>query len=248
MNNGKKLEMEFINVINNHKYSELNSNLKQFILFTFKNFNYDDKFICRKLDNYQKADISIKIGDSIKYVSIKSGSQNSIHVEKIQDFKTFLIDQEVKQQYIDNLLIYHFGDDTLTGNGKVRHSAEECKLKYKKEIIEFNKHINFSKVLPKIIERFLLKGTRNSNKYVDIIYYGDINIGVWCSNKEILKYCINHKSMYMNTPHFSVFTYQNWCRNITFSKKSESHRNYIQIKWFSILSDINKIRKQNDTN
>lgn len=29
-------------------------------------------------------------------------------------------------------------------------------------------------------------------------------------------------------------------------QKSEPHRNYIQIKWFSILSDINKIRKTND--
>lgn len=84
------------------------------------------------------------------------------------------------------------------------------------------------------------------NKYVEAIYYGDINIGIWCSSEELLNFCINHKSMYMSTPHFSVFTYQNWCRNITFKKNSEPHRNYIQIKWFSILSDINKIRKKND--
>ena len=50
--------------------------------------------------------------------------------------------------------------------------------------------------------------------------------------------------MHINTLHFSVFTYQNWCRNVTFSNKLESHRNYLQIKWFSILRDINKIRKE----
>ena len=103
----------------------------------------------------------------------------------------------------------------------------------------------YSQILSKIIERFLLVGTKATNRYVDAIYYGDIDIGIWCTSKELLKFCINNKSMYIKTPHFSIFTYQNWCRNITFSKKSESHRQYIQIKWFTILSDINKIRNYN---
>jgi len=169
--------------------------------------------------------------------------QNSVHVEKIKDFIIFLTNEGVKENIINNLLMYHFGDDTLKGNGKKRYSAEECKIKYKNEILEFNNYINNSEISTKIIERFILTGTNLSNKYVDAIYYGDINIGVWCTNKELLEFCKNHKSLYINIPHFSFFTYQNWCRNISFSKKSEPHRNYIQIKWFSILSDINKIRK-----
>ena len=246
MNNGKKLELDFVKNLNNYFYNDLNPNLKNFISFVFKDFDYTNKIHCKKLNNHQKADICVSIGDTTKYISLKSGSQNSVHVEKINDFIIFLTSEGVKENVINNLLMYHFGDDTLTGDGKIRYSAEECKIKYKNEILKFNKYINNSKALTKIIERFLLLGTNKSNKYVDVIYYGDIAIGIWCSSKELLNFCINHKSMYMNTPHFSVFTYQNWCRNISFSKKSEPHRNYLQIKWFSILSDINKIRKIND--
>lgn len=246
MNNGKRLELDFIENLNNRFYNELNSNLKKFISFVFKDFNYADKIHCKKLSNHQKADISVSIGNNTKYISLKSGSQNSVHVEKINDFKSFLTNEGVDQTMINNLLIYHYGDNTITGNGKKRYSAEECKIKYKKEILNFNKYINNSKKLIKIIERFLLIGTNSSNKRVDVIYYGDIDIGIWCTNNELLDFCRKHKSMYINTPHFSVFTYQNWCRNISLSKKSEFHRNYLQIKWFSILSDINKIRKEND--
>lgn len=245
-NNGKKIELEFVLKLNNHFYNELNLNLKKFIFFVFKDIDYTNKIYCKKLNNHQKADICISIGNITKYISLKSGNQNSVHVEKINDFKKFLTNEGINQTMINNLLLYHFGDNTLIGNGEKRYNAEECKIKYKKEIFKFNKYINDSKILTKIIERFLLIGINSSNKYVDVIYYGDIDIGIWCTNKELLNFCNKHKSMFINTPHFSVFTYQNWCRNISLSKKSESHRNYLQIKWFSILSDINKIRKEND--
>ncbi len=246
MDTGKKLENEFVISLNNKYFEELNLNMQKFISFAFKDFNQSHKINCRKLSNWQKADISIQIGEQVKYISIKTGSQNSVHVEKLNDFITFLCDNNVENKIINNLLIYHYGDNTLMGDGTVRYSAEECKLKYKKEILEFNRYINNSSLMQKIIKRFLLTGTKATNKCVDIIYYGNIDMGIWCTSEELLKFCINHKSMYMNTPHFSIFTYQNWCRNVTFKSKSESHRNYLQIKWFSILSDLGKIRNIND--
>ena len=247
MNNRKKLEEDFVKTLNNHYYNDLNINLQKFITFVFNYFNHKSKIYCEKLTSKQKADFLIKIDNTVKYVSLKSGSQNSVHSEKIETFISFLLDVGINESIINILLLYHYGDDTLTGNGKTRYSANESKLRYKNKIFKFNKFINYSTILKKIVERFLLVGAKETNKYVDVIYYGDIEIGTWCSSKELLEFCIYHKSMYINTPHFSVLTYQNWCRNITFSKKSESHRNYIQIKWFSILSDIRKIRQINDS-
>lgn len=86
MNNGQKLELNFISELNNHYYSELNLNLQKFISFVFKEFDHTNKIYCKKLNNHQKADISISIGDTIKYISLKTGSQNSVHVEKLKDF------------------------------------------------------------------------------------------------------------------------------------------------------------------
>lgn len=245
MNNGKKLEIEFIKNLNNHYCKELNPNLQKFVTSIFNNLNNENKIYCKKLNNHEKADISIAIENKTRYISLKTGSQNSVHVEKIENFIQFLLDQGVSSKIINYLLIYHYGDDTLNGSGNKRYSAEEAKQKYKKQITEFNNYINYSKHLSSILERILFTGAKKCNKRVDFIYYGNIDIGTWCSSDELLSFCQKHKSMYMNTPHFSFFTYQNWCRNITFSKKSESHRNYIQIKWFSILSDINKIRSLN---
>lgn len=246
MKNGKKLELDFVNNLNNNYYKYLNLNLQRFIKFIFKEFNENNKIYCKKLSERQKADIYIQIGNSTKYISLKSGSQNSVHTEKLSDFIEFLSKVKIESKIINNLILYHYGDNTLNGVEKIRYSSENCKTKYKQQIFEFNKYINSSKSLTTIIEHFLLIGSNTTNKYVDVIYYGDINIGVWCYNKELLNFCKKHKAMYINTPHFSVFTYQNWCRNITLSKKSESHRHYIQIKWFSILGDLNKIRSMND--
>lgn len=246
INNGKKLELNFVINLNNHYIHELNLNLQKFIKFIFKDFDYSQKIYCKKLDNHQKADIYIKHNNKIKYISLKSGNQNSVHVEKIIDFTNFLIQEKIPKSIIDCLLLYHYGDDSITGDGKRRYSAENCKTRYKNQIFELNKYMNNSSSLTRIIERFILIGSNSYNKYVDIIYYGDIDIGIWCSSQELLNYCKKHKGMYINTPHFSVFTYQNWCRNTTFKAKSESHRNYIQIKWFSLLGDINNIRKTND--
>ena len=246
MNNGKKLELDFVLKLNNHYYYELNLNLQKFLKFVFKYIGSNDKIYCKKLNNKEKADICIGVGNQVKYISLKTGSQNSVHVEKLNNFIKFLDLEGVDQKIIDCLMMYHYGDDSIKGDGKIRYSAEECKIKYRNQILQFNKYINNSKSLIKAIERFLLIGTNLSNKYVDIIYYGDLDIGVWCTSNELLNFCVKHKSLYMNTPHFSVFTYQNWCRNISMSKKSEPHRYYLQIKWFSILSDINKIRKAND--
>lgn len=244
MNKGKQFENMFINEINNKQYINLNNNLKGFIKYLFNNVNDKDIIFCENINNHQKADVSITVNKVTKYVSIKTGYENSVHVEKINDFIDYLKSINISSYRINDLLLYHYGDETFNGSGVKRLSAEEAKLKYQKEIYLFNKHINYSANLKNIIDRFLFKGTNENNILTDAIYYGNIDIGIWASRDEILNYFNNHKSMYMKTPHFSSLTYQNWCRNKNFSSKSESHRYYIQIKWFSILSDMKKIREE----
>ena len=56
-------------------------------------------------------------------MSLKSGSQNSVHVEKLKDFIKFLDIEGVEQNIIDSLMMYHYGDDSIKGDGKIRYSA-----------------------------------------------------------------------------------------------------------------------------
>lgn len=245
LNTGTKVELDFVKFINYKKYSDLNSNLRSFIKILFNNIEGEDILQCKRLNTKGKADIIIKLNNSVKYVSIKSGSQNSVHTEKLETFIVFLKKLGVKEEIIKILLLYHFGDGTYDGTGKIRWSAEESKLKYSREIKKFSRYINNHNNFKEIINRILFTGT-NIKIVVDAIYYGDVSCGVWCKREELVKYFIKNKCYYISTPHFSSLTYQTWCRNINLNRKSEEHRYYVQIKWFSILSDIIKIRKQND--
>ena len=242
MNTGAKLELDFVTYINNRKYLDLNSNLQSFIKYLFFNVESNDIISCRRINGKVKTDIIISCNKGTKNISIKTGSQNSVHSEKLSTFISFLKKIQVSNVMIENLLLYHFGDGTIDGTGIKRISAENTKIKYSNQIKKFNFYINKHKNFDKIIDRILFSG-RLGNKSIDAIYYGNIEYGVWCSKNDLINFFKENHCLYLNTPHFSSLTYQNWCRNIKKDKKSEDHRYYIQIKWFSILADIEKAYK-----
>ena len=245
MNNGIQNEKNIIKYLNNKYFYELNNNMKDFLRFVYKEINNDDKIYALKANNLKKEDIIIIINNQRKNISVKTGSENSVHIEKISTFISFLKNNHVNDNIINYLKLYHYGDDTYNGVGKKRFGATELKIRYLKEILSFNKYISYDNLLHKIIDRFLFSGTGNSK--VDYIYYGDENYGIYASKNEILDYMVNKKCYYLKTIHFSSLTYQNWCRNIDKKTKLEKRRYYIQIKWFSIVSDLQKIRRINNT-
>lgn len=244
MNRGILNEKDLIKHLNGKRYCELNENLKKFIKFIFDYVNDYDFIYAGKINNLYKADIFVRVRDNEKYISVKIGSENSVHVEKLESFISFLENNYVNKSIINYLKLYHYGDDSLDGKGEYRFSAEESKIKYRSEIFKFNKYINHNNLLIALIDRFLFLGTNDKNKNVDFIYYGDVNYGIWASRMEIINYFIKNKCHHMRTIHFSSLTYQNWCRNINRNTNSELRRNYIQIKWFSIVSDLQKIRNK----
>lgn len=242
MNKGIKKEEEFAQYLNGKKYKELNDNLKCFIKFIYKDIDEDGLIKCEKLKTKDKTDVIINYNSISKNISLKSGKGVSIHVESIISFVAFLKNIRINENIINYYLKYHYGDDSLNGSGKVRFSAEEAKTRYEKEILVFNKYVNHNNIIIKAVNRFLFDGVTGDNR-ADYIYYGDINNGIWCSKNEIINYFVKNKSMDLIAPHFSGLTIQNWCRNIVYNKRMESHREYIQIKWFNIVDDITKIRK-----
>lgn len=244
INIGLSNERNIIDSLNNKYYYQLNDNLKDFLKFLYNDISYHDQIYAKKNNNFYKSDICIIVNGKEKNISIKSGGENSIHLEKLDTFVNFLKNIGVHENIIKYLKLYHFGDDSYDGRGFKRYSAEEAKNKYCSEIKIFNKYISYDNLLEKIINRFLFYGLKEE-KQVDCIYYGNENYGIWASRNEIIKFLVNNKNYHIRTIHFSSLTFQNWCRNINRNMKSESHRDYIQIKWFSIVSDLEKIRQNN---
>ncbi len=246
MNRGKLVENNFVQEVDNKSYHELSQNLQNFMEFLFE-IKPGQKFFCKRIADNGKPDVKIIHGKVAKYISIKSGAQNSVHTEKLESFISFLKGIGVNDSICNYLLLYIYGDDTISGTGSIRYSAEEAKLRYAKEIYSFNKLVNFKDYLVPIIDRLLFVGTGFSKCTADAIYYGDTKCGVWCDKDELIHHFLNNKCYYIRTPHFSSLTCQSWGRNTNFYSKSESHRHSIQVKWFSILSDISKIRDKKDT-
>ena len=131
--NGFDNEFEFVKYLNGKMVGELDIVFMEIINTLFYDINNDSVIKCWRNYFPQKSDIFIKIGKAIRGISIKKGSKNSVHVERISDFVIFLKENDIPQEIIDKYLYYHFVDGTKNGSGKKRISMVE----YKKNHQEF---------------------------------------------------------------------------------------------------------------
>ncbi len=242
MNDGFKNEKELENYISNNLYNQYNKNIKDFLSFIFKeNLNPNLPFYAKKISGQVKPDIYICHNNIKKYVSIKKGSGNSVHQEKIEIFFPFFCSL-LNKKYEEALKKFHYGDDTINDSGSIRFSATECKKRYKTDIDFLNKKLNEWCILKFFLDRFLFLGNIG-NISVDFIYYGTIEKGCWASKEEIICY-IKNEFFSINGIHFGPLTYQVWGRNENKTAKHPDRRYIMQIKWGSLEKDLIKIRKQ----
>lgn len=240
--NGYDNEYEFVKYLNGKKVSDLNPLFGDFIGELFKIKESNDIITCWRNHYPQKSDIFIKINGKIKGVSIKMGSRNSLHVERISDFIHFLIENGVGRELIISYLKYHYADGSTNGKGDFRMTVEEYKLNNQGSIDLINKAFNEEKILTKAIDRFVLRG--NNSKYlIDAIIYGEVNDFLWIMRDDIKK-AIMDKNEYSTAVHFGKMTCQPKNRCLNYNPKYEKDRFCVQIKWYSLFDDI--IRNMND--
>lgn len=203
-------EDDFRNYINSHKtFDSYNINIKYFLELLYKKDLSGIKFECIKIGGSQKPDVKIICKFGEKNISIKKGSGNSVHQEKFEEFVSFLYDLNISERTIENLKLFHYGDDTIDDTGIVRYSATECKYRYSNEIYAANIEFNQSANLYEIINRVLFVGNCSAGDEVDAIYYGSFDHGLWATRKEIENYFLtNHFDC--ETIHFASLTYQVW--------------------------------------
>ncbi len=63
-----------------------------------KNLKRENHVNNKKSFETDKADIIININNTKKYISIKSGKNNSIHLEPLEDFNTFLRENNISEK------------------------------------------------------------------------------------------------------------------------------------------------------
>lgn len=228
--NGYYNELDFVRKLNNRYVGDLE---QEFVNLIYKIYNYNvkenDLIRCYKSFKTDKTDIVVVINGVKKNVSIKSGKNNSIHLESLEEFIGFLKNNGVTDDVINLYFDYHNG---LNENG-YRISVKEYQIEHVEEINKINLFINDKKILNNAIERFLFKGTNYCNNRVDFIIYGNVNKFFCYSREEIRSFLLQYNEQF-NSIHFSCLILQPWARNLNFNEKYEYRRGYVQVKWYRL--------------
>lgn len=241
MNDGFTNEEELKNYINSNTYTTYNKNIQDFLGFVFAgDFSTSQPFVAEKKAGQVKPDLCITHNGKTKFISIKKGSGNSVHQEKIDVFFPY-IEKLIDTTALNNLKKFHYGDNTTDDTGKTRYSAADCKRNYSKEISSLNVSLNSWTVLEKFLDRFLFIGNVGFLS-VDVIYHGTIDSGLWASKEEIKNY-IKTNDFSANAVHFGPLTYQVWGRDEKRTAVHPDRRYVMQVKWGSITKDLDAIRK-----
>ncbi len=230
-------EIKFVHYLNGKRILELNPMFRNFIDEIFNFPNEISIIKCMKNKYKQKADIFIKINNVIKGFSIKKGTKNSVHVERITDFIHFLIENKVDREDVIQYLKYHYADGTTNGKGLKRLSAEDYKKIHQDKIDKINISLNNEEILKKAILRFVTKG-KNSNYEISAIIYGEVDDFIWITKEDIFNIILAKKDDYSSTVHFGSLVCQPKSRCLNYNPKYENDRFCIQIKWYSLFDDI----------
>lgn len=236
INVGYQNEFLFIQELNKKHFYELNPLLQELIEALYKHVSKNDMIIAYKYGKYAKADIVIEINGIKKGISIKCGAKNSVHLEPIPDFISFLHQYEFKED--DKLLRYLYSDGTNNNTGSKRESITEYREKHLEDISLIN--CELEKIKKFIIERFLIKTDIHYQISVDAFIEGVPNDFLWATKDEVVNYLMNNDCL-SNSLHVSKLFLQEWNKNLNYNPKYEYCRNYIQIKWYSIFDDLVEI-------
>ena len=223
--------MEF----NNKKVSELNPMLYQVIKDLFP-YVKDSSIIksWRNKNPVGKGDIMIKIEKVVKTISIKKGSRNSVHLESIDTFISFLKKLGIHKKIIESYIRFHYGIDSSKPNHFL--SAKEYKEKYKDDIMKLNYYLSKTN-LDEVVNRFIFQG-RMSHQSIDGIIYGVPNDFLWITRNDILTIIKNSIHFQSNGVHIGCLFIQPQSRCLNENNQYKKCRDYVQIKWYSLFDDI----------
>lgn len=247
MNRGYKNEYDFVDLFNGKHLYELDSNSQCFLKDLFGDVIDDNESIrCWKNKMVQKTDIFIKYKNYIKNVSLKCGNGNSIHHEQIQEFKRYLEKLNIPYKVIDKYVSYHYGymrdEDGDIDYSKVL-SADEYKKMYQSELDIFNEHINKTRIIVDMIDRFIIRG-RNSDYDIDTLVCGTVDDYVWILKHDIYDLILSKREIDFMSPHAACMTIGPKKRNLEGDSKNYKDRYLVCVRWNFIRESIIKFKQE----
>ena len=232
-------ETLLMNALANKKYCDLNENLKNTITFISEKPIDDNEIIkAYKLGGVNKTDLIIEFNSTPYNLSIKKGSGNSVHQEKVDEFiKKKKKEYDISDDLKNDILCFIWGDGTLDGTGNVSDRLSTTKFKnlYPGKVNNIKNFFHMHK--RELIERFLIKGVKSESS-PDYLYYGTPDEGTIINANDALNWLSDDKNEKKRAAiPVGGLTFQAWNRNINGGTKSENKRGVIQLKWGSFDED-----------
>lgn len=250
-------EYLIVEALNEKKVKDLNSNLKKFV----KDISFDNKISISdetivkagiETNNKLKQDIYIYLSGIKFAISLKMGTGNSVHQEKIEEFIDWLnkvLGVQLTDIIKDDFRFFIWADGSIDGQapinkdkeGKIigRFGGKEFRKLYPEKRIRLQNFLDDNAEV--ILNRTIFEG-KNGSK-VDYVYHGNPSNGVWISRKDILKFNIEHpkSKTSKNVPALSVgkLTVQAW--NVSLRGNTEKKRGEVQFKYSSMVDDFEKL-------
>ena len=138
---------------------------------------------------------------------------------------------------------FYYFDGTLNGTGETRLLFEDLFPLLNKRIQLANIELNQKEIVEELIDRFIFNGIESKILSVDYILHGNQNYGVLCSKEKIKKFILNKNYNHVRTLHVGPLTIQPFLRDIHDVSKNKYKREYVQIKWHYMASDLEFIEK-----
>ena len=241
---GNRNEHNIAVALNNKYYKDLTTTLKTFIKDIYPKVTEKTLITSIAKGGTTKNDVMICINDTNISVSVKEGSGNSVHQEKLEPFiKLLQCEFNIDKQTTDAFRFYIWGDHTFDGSGtfESRMNAITIKQKFPHTIEQIQSFFNIH--VKELLTRFLITGRYNTG-HIDYIYYGTAQAGVWANSEDIINYHLEliSSNLASSSPSIGNLTFQAWNRCIN-GRAKEKYRDTIQLKWGNLEKDLAIIQK-----
>jgi hypothetical protein len=246
LNEGALNEERMILAINDKKFEELNPNLQTFIMQLFPELDKSKRLSCCHAEEYTKPDIVISQGPKRRYVSLKTGTSDTMHNEKIEPFIDFLKENGFDDYTIESFLLYHYGDGTTDGSGETRLGVFDVRKKYDERIRALNDAFNRSKdFIKKFADRVMFQGVNPLAMPADVIYHGNEEFGLYMSKYQFMRHVERKTWSYMEfSVHVGPFVIRPKARYPGREIKNDENRRIVVVNYPRIMNDIPWIRNR----
>lgn len=236
-NKGEQQENIMVQNLNNHHYKDLIPNLRNIVEAMFPDIKEDDLITASLIEGYIKPDFSVTVNNVTHYVSMKSGVNNIVNQEYIQNFCKLLKEKGISSDTIRVILYFHYGDGTYDGSGKERMSYTQLRSRLERYIPSANEELNRNKdLVMELIHRFLFKGTKEENIEAEFIYDGELESGIILSRDQIMRHCEHKNWDFYEALHIGPFLFRPHARYHGREIKNKIYRERIEFYWPNMLN------------